>query len=121
MWIFRDVLAAAGFHLETCRNNVVNIDNRTTQDFGQDRIYEGSRGPVDVGTMVVTNAVRAFDKLRCEHGHAVLNTPLVAAIARRAQLEGSTASDVHAVSGDTRMLRGSGGQFVGSYIPRQGS
>jgi hypothetical protein len=97
------------------------MDNNATQDFTQGLIYQGSRGPVDVGTMVVTYAVRAFDKLLREHGLSVLNTPLVRAIARRAQLEGSTATGVHAVSGDKRMLRGSGGQFVGSYVPRQSS
>jgi hypothetical protein len=95
------------------------MDNSTAQDFTQDRIYEGSRGLVDVGTMVVTYAVRAFDKLLREHGHAVLNTSLVTAIAGRAQLEGSTATGVDAISGDKRLLRGTDGTFVGGYLPRE--
>jgi hypothetical protein len=95
------------------------MDNNASQDFTQELIYQGSRGPVDVRTMVVTYAVRAFDKLLREHGHSLLNTPLVGAIAKRAQLEGSIATGVDAVSGDKRMLRGTNGTFLGGYLPKE--
>jgi len=91
------------------------MDNTPQQDFSQNSIYQGSRGPVEVETMVVTYAVRAFDKLLREHGHSVLSTPLVRAIAGRAQLEGSIATQVDAIRGGKKMLRGADGRFVGAW------
>jgi hypothetical protein len=90
------------------------MDNNTQQDFTQDSIYQGSRCPVEVRD-IVTYAHRAFDKLVREHGHSILNTPLVQAIAKRASLEGSIASQVDSISGRRKMLRGTDGQFVGAW------
>jgi hypothetical protein len=87
-------------------------------DLTQDTTYQSSRGPIEIRTMVVTVAVRSYDKLLRTQGHSILRTPLMEVLARRAQLEGSIASEVHAVSGDKRMLRGTDGRFVGGYVPR---
>ncbi len=91
------------------------MDNSTTQDFSQDLVYQGSRGPVEVRDMVVTYAHRALDKIVREHGHGILTTPLGRALIQRASLEGSIASQVDSISGERKMLRGEGGRFVGSW------
>ncbi len=91
------------------------MDNSTTQDLTQDRIYESSRGPVESQTMVVTHSVRALDKLVRDHGHGVLVTSFGQALIRRASLEGSVASQVDAIRGDKKMLRASDGRFVGAW------
>jgi len=91
------------------------MDNSTTQDFDQELVYQSSRGPIEIPTMVVTVAVRSYDKLQRTHGHTILGTPLMEALGRRAQLEGSIASQVDAISGDKKMLRGTDGKFVGAW------
>ncbi len=97
------------------------MDNIPSQDFSQAELYQGSRGPVEVRTMVVTYAHRALDKVVRDHGHGVLTTPLGQALIARASLEGSIATQVDSISGNTRMLRGAGGRFVGGYLPKERS
>ena len=91
------------------------MDNGRQQDFTQELIYESSRGPIEISTMVVTVAVRSYDKLIRLQGHSILGTPLMEALGRRARLEGSIATQVDAIQGDKRMLRGTDGRFVGAW------
>jgi hypothetical protein len=89
------------------------MDNTTSQDFSQDSIYVSSRGPMEVDRMVVTVAVRSYDKLLRTHGHSILGTPLMEALARRAQLEGTTASAPDPTG--RKMLRRKDGTFAGAW------
>lgn len=90
------------------------MDN--SQDLSQGEIYFSSHyGELRIRDLVVTHAVRALDKLVREHGHGVLVTPLGRALIDRASLEGSVATEIDAVSGNRKMLRGADGRFVGAW------
>jgi hypothetical protein len=83
------------------------------QNLRQGLIYQSSRGPIEIDSMVVTVAVRSYDKLLRIHGHSILGTPLMDALARRAQLEGTTASPIDAQG--KQMLRRSDGTYAGAW------
>jgi hypothetical protein len=68
-------------------------------------IYESSRGPIPVSEMSIPHALRAATKLAREHGEKALRTPLGQALARRALLTGSAATDVETKRQHRLMLR----------------
>jgi hypothetical protein len=89
------------------------MDNTPQQDFSQDSVYISSRGPMEIDRMVVTVAVRSHDKLLRTQGHSILGTPLMEALGRRAQLEGTTASAPDSTG--RQMLRRPDGTFAGAW------
>jgi hypothetical protein len=65
--------------------------------------------------MVVTHARRALQRLELELGAEVRETELARALLRRAELEGSACTQVRAIAGEGRMLRGPAGRWVGCW------
>lgn len=84
-------------------------------DLNQDTVYNSSRGDVMIEEMVVTHAQRALDKLVREHGETVRDTPLGRALADRAARDGE-ATDVDAIQGGSKMIRGRDGRFTGKWV-----
>jgi hypothetical protein len=86
------------------------------QDLGQGRAYVScGRGRLQVRKMVVTHASRALRRLELELGAEVRETELARALLRRAELEGSACTQVRAIAGEGRMLRGPAGRWVGCW------
>lgn len=92
----------------------------TAQDLEQGTYYESSReGRLEIRWLAVPHAERALSKLIEEHGDDVLVTPLGRALADRAGRAGEP-TEVHAIDGRSRMIRGEKGRFTGSYVPKTG-